>query len=69
MSVLPFPRRPDPDLGVLLSVRELASRWRLCTDTLYRMPARRLPYLRIGRRRLYRLDDVVSYEQSNFVKE
>ncbi len=69
MSVLPFPRRPDPDLGVLVSVSELASRWHLCADTLYRMPARRLPYVRIGRRRLYRLDDVRSYEQSNFVKE
>ncbi len=70
MSVLPFPRRrPDPDLGRHLSAAELADRWHRHVDTIRRMPADEMPFIKLGRSKLYRIADVLAYEEARFVTE
>lgn len=62
-SVIPLmpARKPDG----LLTADELAGRWRLCVDTIYRLPPSSLPYIRIGRYRRYRVSDVEAYETTH----
>ncbi len=65
-KVLPlFPkRRPELDAADLLDAKALAKRWSCCEDSVYRLPADQLPYVRLGRRRRYRLADVLVYEEN-----
>ena len=47
----------------LLTAQDLAGRWGIDRDTVYRIPARTLPYLRpTPRTRRYRPADVRAYE-------
>ena len=65
-TVLPFPKRiPEPD--DLLTPAQLAKRWGVCRDSVYRLPPEVLPYVRlpVGKKRRYRLADVVAYEQTH----
>ena len=55
-------RRPELDAADLLDVKALAKRWTCCTDEIYRLTAAELPYVRLGRRKRYRLADVLAYE-------
>ncbi len=55
-------RRPELDAADLLDATALARRWRWCKDEIYRLTAAELPYVRLGRRRRYRLSDVLAYE-------
>jgi hypothetical protein len=61
LDVVPFPKR-RPELGDLLTPAELARRWSVCRDSIYRLPPEVLPFIRIGTRRRYRLSDVLDYE-------
>ena len=56
-------RRPELDAADLLDVKALAKRWSWCTDGIYRLTAAELPYIRFGRRRRYRMVDVLAYEE------
>ncbi len=56
-------RRPELDAADLLDAKALARRWGWCTDEIYRLTADELPYIKFGRRRRYRLVDVLAYEE------
>lgn len=68
-ATLPTPQATDPpwclDAPLLLEA-ELAERWRLSPRTLqrWRQTAIGPPYLRLGRRILYRMFDVLEFERS-----
>ncbi len=63
-DVVPFPRRrPEPDS--FITPAELAERWRVSRDWIYRLSADDLPFVRVGWRRRYRLADVVAYEENH----
>jgi hypothetical protein len=64
-----MPRR-RPDEHSLVNAKDLAERWGIHPDTVRRIPASKLPYIRISaRRRKYRWGDVVAYEERNIVRE
>ena len=58
-------RRPELDAADLLDVKALAKRWACCTDSVYRLSADQLRYVRLGHRRRYRLADVLAYEEQH----
>ncbi len=58
-------RRPELDAADLLDVKALARRWTCCTDSIYRLSADQLPYVRLGRRKRYRLADVLAHEEQH----
>lgn len=62
-TIVPMPeRRPGGER--LLSAAEIAERWGMSRDTIYRIPPDNLPFVKLGARtRRYRLRDVVAYEQ------
>lgn len=60
-EVVPLPKRRS-EIGDLLTPAELAKRWDVCRDSIYRLPAEDLPFIRLGKRRRYRLSDVLAYE-------
>lgn len=49
-----------------ITTARLAARWSVCTKTLERKRMHGLPpqYMKIGGRVLYRMSDIVSFEQS-----
>jgi hypothetical protein len=55
---------PQSQDRVFLREFELAARWRLSVRSLQRRRAERLgpPHMRVGRSILYRLDDIVAFE-------
>ena len=57
----PEPKQPDPE--TLLTADELADRWGVCRDTVYRIAPEELPVIKIGSRSRYRLADVLAYEE------
>lgn len=68
MNVIPIPRR-RPDEDGLVSADWIADRWGVHRETVYRIPAMRLPYLKLGpKTRRYRLSDVIAYEQQQTVR-
>ena len=61
-----FPkRRPEPD--DLLTAAQLAKRWGVHRDSVYRIAPEVLPFVRLplGHRRRYRLRDVERYEEEH----
>ena len=66
-DVVPFPKR-RPELGDLLTPAELAKRWSVCRDSVYRLSGEELPFIRLGKRRRYRLTDVLAYEEKRSVR-
>ncbi len=58
-------RRPELEAADLLDAKALAKRWGWCTDGIYRLTAVELPYIKFGRRRRYRLIDVLVYEEQH----
>ena len=56
-------RRPELEAADLLDAKALAKRWGCHRDSIYRIPADQLPYVRLGRRRRHRLIDVLAYEE------
>lgn len=68
--VVQLPRRDPPPLEPLYSAEQLAERWGMPVDTIYRIPAAHLPYTRVGPKRgarRYRLQEIEAYEQSGMV--
>lgn len=63
--VPPMPRRRSGDEGEqLVSAAEVAERWGMSRDSIYRIPPNELPSIKLGSRtRRYRLRDVVEYER------
>lgn len=62
--VLPLPRKARP-LEPLYTVDDLVTRWGLCRDSIYRIPAELLPYMSLGPKRgvrRYTLQDIEAYE-------
>ena len=67
MTVTSMPRRGQ-ELEKLVSANQLADRWGVHRDSVYRIPKELLPYLKLGpRTRRYRWTDVVEYEQARLV--
>jgi len=67
MTVIPMPRK-RPDEGSLLTATDLARRWRMHRDSIYRIPAELLPYMKLGRNtRRYRPEDVAAFEEQQRV--
>ena len=67
MTVTPMPRRGQ-ELEKLVSANQLADRWGVHRDSVYRVPKEQLPYLKLGpRTRRYRWADVVEYEEARLV--
>ncbi len=60
-------RRPELDTANLLDAKALAKRWGWSTDAIYRLTADELPYIKLGRRRRYRLVDVLAYEERHLI--
>lgn len=56
----------DADAGVFLTTAALARRWRMSSRSLerWRRQQRGLPFIRLPGKILYRLNDVVTYEES-----
>ena len=67
MNVTPMPRKGrEPER--LVTANELAERWGVHRDSVYRIPKELLPYLKLGpRTRRYRWADVLEYEQARQV--
>lgn len=65
-KVVPLMPKRRPEADDLLSAAELAERWRVCVDTVYRIPESELPIVRVGpgkRLKRYRMGDVLAYEE------
>lgn len=62
MTEIPFPRRPRPTDPKFLTAQQLADRWGFHVETIYRLSARRLPYIRLCGQRRYDLADVEAFE-------
>ena len=66
MNTIPMPRRGGGER--LLTATDLAERWGVHRDSVYRIPKALLPYLKLGARtRRYRWVDVLAYEQARRV--
>jgi hypothetical protein len=66
MTITRTPRRSEEER--LVTANELADRWGVHRDSVYRIPQGQLPYLKLGpRTRRYRWVDVVDYEQARRV--
>ena len=58
-------------LEPLYTADDLAKRWRISRDAVYRVPETLLPYLRVGPKggaRRYRREDIESYERRMITK-
>ena len=67
MTTLPMPRRGQ-EPAKLVTATDLADRWGVHRDSVYRIPHSQLPYLKLGpRTRRYRWADVLEYEQARQV--
>lgn len=56
----------DPDQQVFLTASDLAERWQVNRETVYRRSSTALPYLKLGSRtKRYRLSDVQAFEERN----
>ena len=54
--------------SALLTAADLAERWRVARDSIYRIHRSQLPFVRLGRRtRRYLVEDVIAYEQARRV--
>lgn len=66
--VTPMPRR-NPEDDSLITAAEIAERWGVHRDTVYRIPGDRLPFLKLGANtRRYRWEDVKKYEKRSRVE-
>ena len=67
MTITPMPRKGrEPER--LVTANDLAERWGVHRDSVYRIPKELLPYLKLGPRTLrYHWADVLEYEQSRQV--
>lgn len=75
MAALPYADQSDADAATTVAgeatrylvQRELAARWRLSERTLERWRWRKIgpPYIKLGGRIVYHLDDIVAYEDSH----
>ena len=67
MTIPTMPRRAWEE-DTLVTADEIAVRWKVHGDTVYRLPPQRVPYVRLGPgRRRSRWADVLAYETSNTV--
>jgi hypothetical protein len=58
--------KPKP--SELITADDLAKRWGVHRDTIYRLPGTALPYLKLGpNTRRYRLADVLAFENGKRV--
>ncbi len=62
-QVIPLPRR-SRDADTFVRAAEIARRWGVSRETIYRIDPRELPYYMFGpRTRCYRWDDVLEHEK------
>ena len=62
MNTVSMPRR-HPGRDSLVTAAEIAERWQVHRDTVYRIPESELPSVKLGpKTRRYRWADVVAYE-------
>ena len=67
MNVIGTPDGQREDTA-LMTAKQVARRWRVSRDTVYRVPAVYLPYLKLGpNTRRYRLSDVLAYEETSLI--
>jgi len=67
MTVTQIPRRRGRE-EKLVTANNLAGRWGVHRDSVYRIPHNQLSYLKLGpRTRRYRWSDVLEYEQERQV--
>ena len=67
MNTIPMPRRGQ-EAEKMVNANDLAERWGVHRDSVYRIPKELLPYLKLGpRTRRYRWVDVLEYEQARRV--
>jgi predicted DNA-binding transcriptional regulator AlpA len=67
MTTIPTPSRGQTP-EKLVTANELADRWSVHRDSVYRIPHSQLPYLKLGpRTRRYRWSEVLEYEQARWV--
>ncbi len=66
-QVMPMPRR-RPAERKWMSSKEVAERFGVSTETIYRMPPSVLPFIRVrpGRIRRYLIEDVERYEDDSW---
>ena len=62
--MIPFPRKRDPEY---LTAKQVADRWGLNVESVYRIPRDELPYIQVppgsrNPRRRYPVDVIVDYE-------
>ena len=51
-----------------ITAEELAKRWAMHRDTVYKVPTAELPYMKLGpNTRRYRIADVEAYERASIV--
>ena len=60
-GVLPMPGRRE-FVDACLSPEQLAERWGVSRDTVYRITKGQLHYFKVGRQRRYRVADIEAYE-------
>ena len=66
-KIIAMPRR-RPEGDVLVSATEIAGRWGVHRDTVYRIDPAELPYMKLGpRTRRYRFRDVLEYERRKLI--
>ena len=64
-QVIPLPRR-SRDADTFVRAAEIARRWGVSRETVYRIASRELPCFKFGpRTKCYRWDDVLHYEQTH----
>lgn len=66
MNDLPDFPGGDEEGGQYLTAAELADRWKVDRETVYRFSSTSLPYLKLGSRtKRYRRSDVLAFEDRN----
>ena len=63
MNVPQMPRKKRDD-DTLVTAADIAERWSVSRDSVYRVPPHELPFLKLGRgTRRYRWADVLAFER------
>lgn len=61
-----LPEFPQPDSPNFFTADQLADRWQISREKVYRIDADDLPYLKLGSRtKRYRLEDVRQFEREH----
>ena len=68
MTSIPLMPRRQPGPETLVTAAEIADRWLVHRDSVYRISESELPYVKLGpSTRRYRWKDILEYESSHLV--